>query len=414
VSGVLIIGGGISGITSAVEIAEIGYEVYLVEKNPYLGGRVVQMNKYFPKLCPPYCGLEINLRRIRQNPKIKVFTLSEVTKISGEKGNFEAEIKVNPRYVNSKCTSCGDCTEACTYERPNQFNYGMDKTKAIYLPHEMSYPLRYVIDMNACTKCGACVDACKYDAIDLDMQPEIINIKINAVIVTTGWAPYDATKLTNLGFGIHQNVITNVMMERLSAVNGPTGGRIIRPSDEKEVKTVAFVQCAGSRDENHLPYCSAVCCLGSLKQATYIREQDPESKVYIFYIDVRAMGKYEDFYAKVQSDENIILIKGKVAKINEDPATKNLLVEAEDILSGTKVKQEVDLVVLATGMIPTTRQNGLPLTGIEYDEYGFINPALSNGGIYGAGVAKRPIDIATSVQDATGAALKAIQCMVRR
>jgi heterodisulfide reductase subunit A-like polyferredoxin len=399
--GILVIGGGISGISTAIEAAEVGYEVFLIEKRPYLGGRVVQMNQYFPKLCPPYCGLEINLRRIRQQPKVKYFTLSEVTKISGQKGNYDVEIKINPRFVNQKCTACNECVDACPTDRPNEFNYNMDNTKAIYLPHELAFPMRYVIDDEACIKCGSCVEACKYEAIDLEMQPKTLNLNVASIVIATGWQPYDASKIDNLGFGQYKNVITNVMMERLAAPNGPTAGKIKRPSDGKEVENIAFVQCAGSRDENHLPYCSGVCCLASLKQATYLREQNPNSKVTIFYIDVRALGKYEDFYTRVQSDENVSLIKGKVAKITEDEQTKNLIVEAEDILSGVKSKAEVDMVVLACGMVP------INTVDVPHDEYGFIHQ--QDNGIYAVGVAKRPTDVATSVQDATGAALKAIQ-----
>lgn len=403
--GILVIGGGISGMTTAIEAAEVGYNVFLVEKNPYLGGRIARMNKYFPKLCPPYCGMEINLKRLRTNPKVKHFTLAEVENISGQEGNFDVTVKLNPRYVNEKCTACGECVEACPAERSNEFNCGLDNTKAVYLPYEMSYPMRYVIDEQACTKCGTCVDTCKYGAIDLDMPAKTIDLKVGSIVMATGWQPYDAAKIDNLGFGACQNVITNVMMERLAAPNGPTKGKIVRPSDGKEPRSVVFVQCAGSRDENHLSYCSAVCCLASLKQATYIREQNPDSKVHLFYIDVRAQGKYEDFYANVQSDENVSLVKGKVAKVTEDPATGDVTVEAEDILPGTKSRVTADLVVLATGMVPTPVGSNIPVT---CDENGFV---VSGKGIYAAGVAKRPSDVAAANRDATGAALRAIQSL---
>jgi quinone-modifying oxidoreductase subunit QmoA len=404
---ILVVGGGISGITTAVEAAETGYDVVLVEKNPYLGGRVAQLSKYFPKLCPPYCGLEINLRRIKQNPKIKLYTLAEVEGVSGEPGAYDVTLKVNPRYVNENCTACGKCAEACEKEIPNEFNFGMDKTKAAYLPHEMAFPYYYVLDPSIIGTEDAqkCLDACKYNAIDLDMQAETVELKVGSIVYATGWNPFDASKIENLDFASQENVINNVQMERLASPNGPTGGKVLRPSDGKEVESVAFVQCAGSRDENYLPYCSAICCLASMKQATYVREQNPDSKVYINYIDIRAPGKYELFYQRLQEDENVTFVKGKVAKITEDPGTKDLIVEGEDVMNGEKVHQRVDMVVLATGMVPATGG----LQSINLDESGFAVTDLEKPGIYSTGVAKKPMDVASSVQDATGAALKAIQ-----
>ncbi|NOY39836.1 MAG: CoB--CoM heterodisulfide reductase iron-sulfur subunit A family protein [Nitrospirae bacterium] len=411
---ILIIGGGISGITTAIEAAEAGYDTTIVERNPYLGGRVAQMFKYFPKLCPPYCGLEINFRRIKQNPKVKFYTISEVESISGSEGDFTVNIKVNARYVNEKCTACDKCVEACPAERPNDYNFGMDNTKAIYRPHDMAFPMRYVIDEQACkgSACSECVKVCKYGAIDLDMKPSTVELNVGSIVTATGWNPYDATKMENLGFGKIKNVITNMMMERLSAPNGPTKGKIKRPSDGKDVQSIAFVQCAGSRDENHLPYCSAVCCMASMKQATYIRDKNPESKVYIFYIDLRTPGKYEDFLRKVQSDENIEMIKGKVAKIEED-SDGGAIVTAEDIVGGGKVHQKVDMVVLAAGMESALKNNGLVST-IKTEESSFAISEGQAAGIYVAGVAGRPNDVTTSVQGATGAALKSIQSLVRR
>ncbi len=411
---ILVIGGGISGITTAVEAAEAGYETTIVEKRPYLGGRVAQLFKYFPKLCPPYCGLEINFRRIKQNPKIKFYTLSEIESISGTEGDFKVNIRVNPKYVNEKCTACGKCAEVCPAERPNDFNFGMDTTKAIYRPHDMAFPARYVIDEQACkgSACAECVKACKFGAIDLDMKPATVEVNAGSIVAATGWNPYDATRMENLGFGRIKNVITNMMMERLSAPNGPTGGKIQRPSDGKEVQSIAFVQCAGSRDENHLPYCSAICCMASMKQATYIREKNPDSQVYIFYIDLRAPGKYEDFLRKVQSDEKVEMIKGKVAKIEED-ADGGVVVTAEDVVGGGKIHQKVDMVVLAAGMEAAAKANGLPPV-IKTEESGFVVSEGQTAGIYAAGVAGRPNDVTNSVQGATGAALKSIQSLVRR
>jgi quinone-modifying oxidoreductase subunit QmoA len=299
---ILVIGGGISGLTAAAEAAEAGYTATIIEKTPFLGGRVAKMNKYFPKLCPPTCGLEINYRRVKFNPRISFYTLAEVEGITGSPGNYDVSIKISPRYVSDKCVGCNACTEACPVEVPNDSNAGLDKRKAAYIPFEHAFPYLYVIDETACKKgdCTKCADACKYNAIDLNMKPEKLKIKAGAIIVATGWNPYDASKIDNLGFGTSKDIITNVMMERLASPTGPTKGKLIRPSDGREVKKVAFVQCAGSRDENHLAFCSAVCCLASLKQATYVREQYPDSKAYMFYIDIRTPGtSYERFLNKM-------------------------------------------------------------------------------------------------------------------
>lgn len=405
---ILVVGGGISGITAAVEAAEAGSEVILVEKNPYLGGRVAAFNQYFPKLCPPQCGLEINFRRIKNNPKITLHTMAEVTSVAGGPSDYDVTVRIDPRYVNENCTACGKCGEVCQTEIPNPFNFDMDKIKAAYLPHSMAFPFRFVLAPEIIgTDDGAkCAAACDYGAIDLEMKPSSITYNVGSIVWATGWDPYEVGNVDYLGFGTIPDVVTSLMFERLAAHNGPTGGNIIRPSDGGEVKSVAFVQCAGSRDENHLPYCSGVCCLASLKQATYVRERIPESKVFIYYIDVRAMGKYEDFYTRVDQDENITLTKSKIARISRDPASGGLLLEGENVGSGGLVKQVVDMVVLAVGMVPRTA-TVKPDLEMEYDDFGFACSAGASG-IIPAGCVRAPMEVAASLQDATAAALKAI------
>ena len=400
---ILVVGGGIAGLTSAIEAAEAGCQVVLLEKSSYLGGRVAGFHQYFPKLCPPPCGLEINFKRIKNSSRITVLTLAELESLSGTPGNYEAVVRLAPRYVSAACTACDECSRVCPAEIPDSFNYGKGKTKAVRLPHRMAFPVQYVIERSACPKdCHACVDACKYSAIDLGQQESRQTLRVASVVFATGWAPYDAAKIDNLGFGKYTNVVTNVMLERYAAVDGPTGGKILRPSDGKAPRAVAFVQCAGSRDQNHLPYCSGVCCTASLKQASYIRSQYPDAKITMFYVDLRTPGHLENFAAKVVAANGIELIKGKVGKVQEHPASGDLLVTAEDIQGRRKITREYDLVVLAVGMVPQTR--GLP---VSCDEFGFVG----NGrpGVYAAGCAKRPAEVAASIRDATGAALKAMQ-----
>ena len=288
----------------------------------------------------------------------------------------------------------------------------MSTTKAIYLPHEMAFPMKYVIDGKTCrfTECAKCVEVCQYNAIDLAMQPRSLNLKVGAVVIATGWKPYDATRIDNLGFGSYPNVITNVMMERLAAPNGPTKGKILRPSDGRPVESAAFIQCAGSRDVNHLGYCSSICCLASLKEATYLRDQNPSAKAYIFYIDLRTPGTYEYFAKKVLTDNDISIMKGKVAKIVEDPVSRNLTVEAEDVLSSEKTRVTVDLVVLATGMV-SSLEGAKILTSVKLDNDSFVVLESAAGGIFAAGCARGPVDVATATQEGTAAALKAIQAI---
>jgi quinone-modifying oxidoreductase subunit QmoA len=412
----MVVGGGISGLTTALEAAEVGYEVFLVEKNPYLGGRVSQLNQYFPKLCPPACGLEINFKRIKDNPRVKVFTMAEVSKVSGGPGSYNVTVKMEPRYVNENCTCCGACAEACQTEISSDFNFGMNTTKAAYLPFEMAFPARYVISPQIIGTDDAtrCKEACQYDAVDLDMQEKSMDLNVGAIVWATGWEPYDAARIDNLGYGQYPNIITNMMMERMAAPNGPTQGKILRPSDDQPPESVAFVQCAGSRDENYLPYCSYICCMASLKQATYVRERYPDAKIYIFYIDLRAPGyRYERFYEQIKKDEKVFFIKGKVAEVSEESGSGKITVVAENAVTGEKVHQAVDMAVLATGMQPTAANAKLP-ADLNMNPDGFIINDFARGGMFAAGCANKPADVVSSNQNATGMALKAIQTLVKR
>ncbi|MFT5700563.1 MAG: quinone-modifying oxidoreductase subunit QmoA [Desulforhopalus sp.] len=405
---VLVVGGGISGLTAALETAEVGNDVFLIEKSATFGGRVAQLNEYFPKMCPPSCGLEINFKRIRDNRKIRTYSMTTVKSVSGGPGNYEVTLETAPRYVNSNCTACGDCAAACEDEIDNDFNFGMNKSKAAYLPHEMAFPRRYVIEKNALSAKGAeaVKAACKYNAVDLDMQVQTSTINVASIVWATGWVPYDATKMENLKFGQSQSIVTNMMIERMAAPSGPTGGKILRPGDNKEIESIAFVQCAGSRDENHLEYCSHVCCMATFKQMTYVREQYPDAKIYVFYIDLRTPGKYEKFREARMADENATFIKGKVADITVE-TDGSVTVIAENAITAEKISQKVDMAVLATGMQPSLSLQAAP-ADLQMDANGFVISDADKAMI-SAGCAKKAADVVTCTQSSTAAALKAIQ-----
>ncbi|MFA5529782.1 MAG: FAD-dependent oxidoreductase [Thiohalomonadaceae bacterium] len=407
---ILVVGGGISGMTAALEAAECGKQVILVEKNPALGGRTAQLYRYFPKMCHPTCGMEINLRRIKGNPNVRVMTLTEVTAVTGSRGNYEVTLKLAPRYVNENCTGCGECGKAVSAEIPNPFNYGLDKIKAAYLPHAMAYPLRYVLDPSivGTPEGEKAKAACKVDAIDLDMQEETVNLKVGSVVWATGWRPYDAAKIQPYGYDRFANVITSVEFERLADPHGPTGGKILRPSDGQEAKNVAFIQCAGSRDENHLRHCSRICCMASLKQTQYVHEafgDDASSTVY--YIDIRAIDRFEDFYKMVQADKTVRFVKSKVARIALNEQNGNPVLHGVNTEGYHRYANEHDLVVLAVGMEPEVKGVQLP-ADIILDSSSFIEGS-KDGGMFGAGSAASPLDVNRSVQSATAASLKAIQ-----
>ncbi|MBU4380202.1 MAG: CoB--CoM heterodisulfide reductase iron-sulfur subunit A family protein [Pseudodesulfovibrio sp.] len=406
---ILVVGGGFAGITAALEAAEVGYEVYIVETNPYLGGRVAQLNQYFPKLCPPSCGLEIQFQRIKNNPKVKVLTMASVTSVSGSAGNYDVMITQRPRYVNERCTACGDCEKAASTTVSSEFDFGVGTRKVAYKTHPFMFPMRYVVDADNASdsELAAIRDACKYDAVDLDDAAKTVELKVGAIVVATGWKPYDVANLTNLGGGKLKNVVTNMQFERLAAPNGPTGGKILRPSDGVEPRKIAFVQCAGSRDQNHLNYCSYICCMASLKHVRYVRERS-DANVTVFYIDLRTPGRYDKFKVMTEADDKLTLVKGKVAAIVQD-AAGNPVVTVENAITGIKTEEKFDMVVLATGMQPSIAGLRVPAGAVDAD--GFV---IDGDGIIAAGCAKQPFDVMKTAQSGTAAAMRAIKTVVGR
>lgn len=401
----LVVGAGIAGITAALEAAEAGREVLLVEREPAVGGRVLRNHHYFPKLCPPSCGMELNTRRLERNTRVRVLTGSRVTKASPEGGGWRVTLTSAPAYVNDRCSACGDCSKVCPARVPDPANLGMNEVPAVRLPFQNAWPRRFTLDRQACPEgCRACVEACKVEAIDLAATEREEIVDVGAVVVATGWRPYPLEKLPELGGGLFADVISNVQMERLASPSGPTHGRILRPSDGQPPRRVAFVQCAGSRDVKHLPYCSSVCCLASLKQVLYVKAQLPDAEVSLYYIDRRAPGRNEEMLTKVAATGGVKLTKGKVGKVERN-GDGGLTLRLEDVSSGRLLSAGADLVVLATGMVPNASADGSPFP-IERDEDGFCLDTPESG-LCVAGVARRPEDVAASVRDATGAALRA-------
>jgi quinone-modifying oxidoreductase subunit QmoA len=407
----LVIGAGIAGVTAALEAAEAGAEVVLVEREASIGGRVLRTNNYFPKMCPPSCGMEINVRRLERNPRIRVLTHSRVTAATQSDGGWSITVTTEPAYVKPNCTACGDCEKACETEVPDPHNLGLKKVKAIRLPHLNAWPKIFVFDRDAVDdgEASKIAAACTYDAIDLEATETTEDFEVGSVVVATGWQPYPLENLTDLG-GDLEDVISNVQMERFAAPAGPTGGKIVRPSNNEAPSKVAFVQCAGSRDVNHLNYCSGVCCLASLKQAQYVKEQLPDAEVTMYYIDRRTPGRNEDFLLKAAAIEGVTLVKGKVGTVKQENGSLKL--HLEDVENERVITADADLVVLATGMVPNAAGDDLAIF-TRKDDDGFVLDDLE-ASVTVAGVARRPEDVAASVRDATGAAARALVAAGRR
>ncbi len=430
---ILVVGGGISGITAALEAAEAGKDVILIEKRPFIGGQITRLYKYFPKLCHPVCGLEINQRRIKASPRLSVLTMAELESLQGTPGNYTARVRIAPRYVNDRCTACGACAEAVQAEFDDEFHDGLGRStsepplpsaddaakapisrarrKGAYLPYPMAWPERFVLDPRIIGTEDAkrALDACRYGAIDLDMQQEHVDLEVSAVIWATGWKPYDAAKIQPYGYGRIPNVITSLELERMMDPQGPTGGQLVRPSDGLPARNIAFVQCAGSRDRNHLRHCSRICCMVSLKQSTYTRERyGEEGEATIYYIDIRAIDRLEDFYRKITSDPKVRFVKSKVAKITADPESGDPVLHGVDTEGYRRYANPHDLAVLAIGMQPSVGRDDLPFE-VRVNRDGFIEADAGNGAIFAAGCTADALDVNRSVQSATAAALRAVQ-----
>ncbi|ACL17532.1 CoB--CoM heterodisulfide reductase iron-sulfur subunit A family protein [Methanosphaerula palustris] len=424
----MVVGGGVAGMQAALDLAAAGIKTYLVEKEPSIGGRMSQLDKTFPTLDCSQCILSPKMVDVGRAENIDLYTCAEIEEVEGYIGNFDVTIRrkargvLTPKEAEAKgivgggCTGCGDCTSVCPVVKPNVFEMGMAPRKAIYINHPQVVPLIYKIDFDSCVKCGLCVEACgTKQAVDLEMQDELVKVKVGTVILALGYELFPIEKKEEWGYRRYDNVITGLEFERLICASGPTGGHLIRPSDGKTPMKVGFVLCAGSRDNTGVgkPYCSRFCCMYSLKHAHQITEKIPGAIPYIFYMDIRSFGKmYEEFYYRIQN-EGAKFIRGRVANIQEDPLTKNLHVFAEDTLLGEPMDMEVDLVVLASAVQPTDMtEKTRRLFGVSCSQDGWLleahpklNPCgTTTAGVFLAGVCQGPKDIPDTVASAEGAA----------
>ncbi len=423
----LVIGGGIAGIQTALDIAEAGFPVDIVEKNPTIGGKMAQLDKTFPTLDCAACILTPKMVDVAQHENIRIFSFSEIEEISGFVGNFDVKIKKKARYVKEDiCTGCGACVEKCPMKKiPNEFNLGMDNRPAVYIPFAQAVPKVATIDPNACNmlksgKCGLCARICTAGAIDYTQKDEFIDEKYGAIVVATGFNPISLDKFDEFAYNQSKDVITSLEFERLTNAAGPTAGKLLRPSDLEHPHTIVFVQCVGSRCESCAEkgkeYCSKICCMYTAKHAMLTRDKYPDTEVYVFYIDVRTPGKsFDEFYRRAVEEYGVKYIKGMVGKVS--PEGKKLKVQASDLLNNTQLNIDADLVVLAAAIEPdkSARALATKLTASmdTNDFFTEAHPKLRpvespTAGVFLSGTCQGPKDIPETVSQASAAAAKVI------
>jgi len=373
---VLVVGGGISGIQASLDLASRGIKVYLVEKSPSIGGRMAQLDKTFPTLDCSICILAPKMIECSHHPNIQLLTYSEVKEVSGSVGNFTVKVLRKPRYVDEKkCTGCGICIEHCPVEIPNEFDEKLGMRKAIYMPFPQAVPRVVTVDKDNCLECGLCESMCQAEAVDLTQQPEEVNLNVGAIVVSVGFDLFNPSEIPAYGYGRYKDVITALELERLLCASGPTGGHLVRLSDGRIPKKIAFVQCVGSRDIRFgNTYCSSICCKYAAKDAVLVKEHHPDAHVSIFYIDLRAFGRgFQEFINRAKSEFGIKFIRASPGEIMEDHATKNLNIWYEDTVAGRIENLVFDMAVLCPALVPRKDAKEVAkVLGIEVDKYGFF------------------------------------------
>jgi heterodisulfide reductase subunit A len=418
----LVIGGGVAGIQAALDLADSGHQVYLVEEQASIGGTMAALDKTFPTMDCSICILGPKMMDVGRHPRIKLLSYSTVEKVSGYVGNFKVKIRRKARFVDeSECNACGKCAEVCPVLKPNEFEQGFSSRKAVYIPFAQAVPSSYVIDMQSCLgnnpmACVKCVEACDKHCIDLTQKDKTEEIEVGTIIVATGLGVYDPAQLTEYGYGKYENVITTLEFERLICGGGPTEGQLSRPSDKTRPKRIGFIQCIGSRTDNRgNPYCSNVCCMNTVKDSLLILEHYPDSQISVFYMDIRAFGKgFEELFRRSKED-GVRYIRGLPGEIKEDPETKNLSLKVENTTSSQLEEHELDLIILSVGLEPKPELKQMAtLLNIPQTADGFLmesHPKLKpvdapTPGIFYAGCVEAPKDIKDSVTQAGAAAAR--------
>jgi len=416
VGSVLVLGGGIGGMQASLDLADAGFKVYLLEDVAAIGGRMAQLDKTFPTNDCSMCIMAPRLVDVQANLNIDLLTNSEITYIEGSVGKFNVTVLKHPRYVDEeKCTGCGECTTKCPVKKPDEYNAGLSQRRNIYIPYAQAVPLIAKIDKETCTyfikgKCKVCEKICKANAIDYEQKPKEITLEVGSIILAAGFEPINPDVREEYGYGYYKNVITSLEFERYLSASGPTAGHIKRPSDDKEPKKIAWIQCVGSRDEDR-KYCSSVCCMYATKEAIIAKEHNLYLDITIFFMDVRAFGKgFDNYYERAKEEYGVRYVRCMVSTVKEHPKTKNLIIRYV-ASSGKLVEEEFDMVVLSVGLKPSPKTQKLAqILGIELNQYNFCSTstftpiATSKEGIYVCGVSSEPKDIPETVMQASGAA----------